>query len=413
MRDSGRWIGGVALWLGALLIGFYFTSNSGDTSDEPAELSLAVTTTAAAPSDATSAATTTTLPPETTTTTAATTTTTTSPPVTTPALFVAPDSGPWLQASLSDGQFALQGTVPSEELVAAMTESAILVYGPTALIDVDVDPGAGDAAWLSAAPRGVTFLPVIGSGTIGVSSEGVVASGVSPNDAQYQAFETALTTAFGVDSITSGVEIAGLDYPSFNARRVADSVVVTGELANETDRQRIIDGAIAVYGVDVVDDQTTIGANLDTPFWTYTMPGVFALLEPFPDYEIDISDGTTSGSLNDGANFATGSAELSDATKSLMSVAIAILTRDPTLGISIEGHTDSVGSAALNQDLSERRALAAADFMVAAGIDAGRIVTIGYGEDRPIADNETAEGRAQNRRVGFEFGPLQAILAGG
>jgi len=412
MRDSGRWIGGVALWLGALLIGFYFTTtNSGDdTPSNDADLAAAGTTTTAVP--------TTELPPEVPTpTTAATTTTaaetTTTQPRTQNALFVIPQDGPWLEASLSDGQFSLHGRIPSSELEAGLIQSTSLVYGPTAEVNVEVDDTVVPAPWLAGAPQGVALLPVIGSGTIGVSNDGVVVNGISPNEAQYAAFEQAARATFGVDTLVSGVEIAGLGYPSFNTRRIGESVVVTGQLANETDRQRIIDGAIAVYGEAAVDDQTSIAPGLDTPFWTYTMPGVFELLAPFPDYEIDISNGTTSGSLNDGANFDTESAELSDSTKALMSVAIAILTRDPTLGIIIEGHTDSAGEASFNQLLSERRAQAAADFMIAAGIDAGRLLTVGYGEDRPIADNDTPEGKAQNRRVGFEFGPLQSILSEG
>ncbi len=408
----------MALWLGALLIGFYFTSNTSNPDDQPVE--LAATTAAPVATDTPAPATTVVAPTTepTSTTGAGTTTTTTTPAETTPtvadpALFVAPSDGPWLQATLEAGQFRLEGRIPSSELESGLTQAATLVYGPGAEVAVEIDETIGSAEWLAGAPQGITLLPVIGTGSIGVSNDGVVVSGVSPNEQQYAAFEQAALATFGVDSITSGVEIANLGYPSFNTRRVRDSVVITGELANETDRGRIIDGAIAVYGDTAVDDQTTIGENLDTPFWTYTMPGVFALLEPFPDYEIDIRNGITSGSLNDGANFATGSAELSESTRALMSVAIAILTRDPTLGILIEGHTDSIGDAAFNQTLSERRAQSAADFMITAGIDAGRIVTVGYGEDRPIADNDTAAGRAQNRRVAFAFGPLQDILATG
>ena len=65
----------------------------------------------------------------------------------------------------------------------------------------------------------------------------------------------------------------------------------------------------------------------------------------------------------------------------------------------VEGHTDSIGSDAYNQRLSERRADAVRDYMVSRGIDAQRITTKGYGKSEPIASNKTKEGRAQNRRV--------------
>jgi OOP family OmpA-OmpF porin len=67
--------------------------------------------------------------------------------------------------------------------------------------------------------------------------------------------------------------------------------------------------------------------------------------------------------------------------------------------VSIEGHTDSIGTDAYNQKLSERRARTVRDHMVGQGIAADRITTRGFGESKPIASNETAEGRAQNRRV--------------
>ena len=69
----------------------------------------------------------------------------------------------------------------------------------------------------------------------------------------------------------------------------------------------------------------------------------------------------------------------------------------------VEGHTDSVGSDAYNQRLSERRAGAVRDVLVNQyGVESGRVQAVGYGESRPVADNATAEGRAINRRVEAE-----------
>lgn len=79
----------------------------------------------------------------------------------------------------------------------------------------------------------------------------------------------------------------------------------------------------------------------------------------------------------------------------------SVLQQYPTLRISIEGHTDSVGTTDYNQKLSERRALAVRDFLTGAGIEANRMEWVGRGELQPIATNETAEGRATNRRMEF------------
>jgi OOP family OmpA-OmpF porin len=67
--------------------------------------------------------------------------------------------------------------------------------------------------------------------------------------------------------------------------------------------------------------------------------------------------------------------------------------------VEIAGHTDAVASDEYNQDLSERRANAVRDFLISKGIAADRLTAKGYGESRPIADNNTEEGRAMNRRV--------------
>ena len=77
----------------------------------------------------------------------------------------------------------------------------------------------------------------------------------------------------------------------------------------------------------------------------------------------------------------------------------AILNQYPDYGISVEGHTDSTGPAAYNQQLSERRAQAVRASLIAGGVDAARISAVGYGQTQPIATNETAAGRQQNRRV--------------
>ena len=74
--------------------------------------------------------------------------------------------------------------------------------------------------------------------------------------------------------------------------------------------------------------------------------------------------------------------------------------------IEVAGHTDSTGSDAYNQRLSERRAQSVAQYLEGQGIRPLRIVTEGYGERYPVASNETAAGRQQNRRVELTLAPL-------
>jgi OOP family OmpA-OmpF porin len=99
-------------------------------------------------------------------------------------------------------------------------------------------------------------------------------------------------------------------------------------------------------------------------------------------------------------DFAFNSAELGPHAKEVLATElVSELKEDPSLTVLVEGHTDSVGGDAYNQKLSERRAASVKSYLVSQGISASRIETKGYGETQPIADNETAAGRAKNRRV--------------
>ena len=69
------------------------------------------------------------------------------------------------------------------------------------------------------------------------------------------------------------------------------------------------------------------------------------------------------------------------------------------MNIKLGGYTDNTGSAALNQKLSAERAASVKNELVTLGVDGGRIETEGYGQENPVASNETEEGRAQNRRI--------------
>jgi outer membrane protein OmpA-like peptidoglycan-associated protein len=98
--------------------------------------------------------------------------------------------------------------------------------------------------------------------------------------------------------------------------------------------------------------------------------------------------------------FTSGKADLlPSAQAKLNEVADALTQQDPESTIVVEGHTDSQGTAASNQDLSQRRAQAVRDYLVSRGIAADRVKSDGFGPTRPIADNASAEGRANNRRV--------------
>ena len=100
-----------------------------------------------------------------------------------------------------------------------------------------------------------------------------------------------------------------------------------------------------------------------------------------------------------GINFDSDSDHIKDESKPTLDKIAAMLKAKPDWKLTIEGHTDSTAAAAYNQTLSERRAAAVKVYLVAAGIDGARLTTAGFGASRPVATNDTALGRSQNRRV--------------
>jgi OOP family OmpA-OmpF porin len=100
-----------------------------------------------------------------------------------------------------------------------------------------------------------------------------------------------------------------------------------------------------------------------------------------------------------GVNFAFDRAEIDEASAVVLDVAADTLKGCPNVAVRVEGHTDSVGTDAYNQGLSERRANAVRNYLVDHGVSASRLTAVGFGESQPVASNDTAEGRALNRRV--------------
>jgi outer membrane protein OmpA-like peptidoglycan-associated protein len=105
--------------------------------------------------------------------------------------------------------------------------------------------------------------------------------------------------------------------------------------------------------------------------------------------------------------FATDSAALNPNLRSDLFVLADSLNKYPQSIVTVTGHTDNTGSAGYNQDLSERRATSVASVLRSGGVSSSRIRVVGAGENRPIATNQTAAGRAQNRRVDITITPTR------
>ena len=100
-----------------------------------------------------------------------------------------------------------------------------------------------------------------------------------------------------------------------------------------------------------------------------------------------------------GITFDFDKSDIRPESRPVLDAAVQSLRDNPNIRVSIEGHTDAIGSEKYNQALSVRRAQAVFRYLVNHGITPDRMEVVGYGESRPVADNDTDSGRAQNRRV--------------
>ena len=99
--------------------------------------------------------------------------------------------------------------------------------------------------------------------------------------------------------------------------------------------------------------------------------------------------------------FDSGSATLKPESDKEIARIVALMIDNPNSHYEVQGHTDNTGSAASNLKLSQKRAQAVVDRMVKLGVPKDRLTAVGKGQEEPIADNDTEEGRAKNRRVVF------------
>jgi outer membrane protein OmpA-like peptidoglycan-associated protein len=124
-------------------------------------------------------------------------------------------------------------------------------------------------------------------------------------------------------------------------------------------------------------------------------------LQAIKDAQVEsVNDGQAiKVTFDSGILFATGSSTLNAASKSSLTQFANSLKANPDTDVEIYGHTDSTGSDKINIPLSKERANSVEKFLETQGITASRLVTDGYGSSQPVADNSTAAGKQQNRRV--------------
>lgn len=280
------------------------------------------------------------------------------------------------------------------------------------------------------------------------------------------ALDAALPDPFRVATVAAPVPAAAGetedDGPHFAAVRLLDGKVrLSGEVPDPTSRDAILSFAAAQFGHDSVVDQTEFDVAVPSD-WTVRIIAAIEALEPLQEGSVEMTPSrllVDGWSLHEGAadavttllkqkvgpgaevhvvynaaaaaaaaqaarprpeicadqiaaildsdsiRFAAGSAEIVPESAGVIAAIADVLRGCPGAEFEIAGHTDSQGAEAVNRQLSEERAEAVVAALQAEDLPLISLRAHGYGPDQPIADNESPEGRASNRRIEFRLGP--------
>ncbi len=330
-----------------------------------------------------------------------------------------PGTGPFVAATLNldaapgNGLMTVSGRVPDQATADAVLQAAELSYAPFVESRLEVDESLDPAEWLAVAPQVIGLLPSVTDGTIMVADQQIQVSARSPNPQYLENLQGALAL-FGQGMPVELVEtrITDLAPPLFAVEAEDGAVTLNGYVPSEEVIALLAGGAEAAYGAEQVTNNLTVDDTTYPSFWMQTMPGVFQLFRIFPSYDFTVEDGQFSGRIQGGVNFAADSTQITAEAAQALDIGVAVLARDPSIGMLVTGHTDSLGPDEYNQNLSAARAQSVVDYFLAAGIDPARLVAQGAGEAQPIDDNSTPEGRARNRRVEFAFGSASSLGGG-
>ena len=215
------------------------------------------------------------------------------------------------------------------------------------------------------------------------------------------AASTTLTAPAGptAPASTSTVPATALRPPVVTFQAAGGQAVVSGTVPTDDVYQGISTAMTGLYGAEnvvltsIIVDQSTAPA-----LWMDSTDQLVGSLGAFDDYRLRFDGETLTGFVG-GGNFDSASSELPPGYDPILTFIADVMSRDSSLTLLIEGHTDSVGEDAYNLQLSQSRAEAVLGRLVERGVDAGRLSAEGRGEFNPTAPNDTAEGRARNRRV--------------
>ena len=370
---------------------------------------------------------------------------------------LAPEIKPYVwSAANSGGRVVLSGMAPSAAIREAIFQSATRQFpGQTVVNDMGIARGAPDGDIVAAAGVALAELARLGSGDASFEDGRFSISGQGRVNVTSE-----IVTAETRAALPAPFTLARADIREFTASPYVFSLALadgkatlTGYAPDDKTRHDILEAARAAFFNAAIEDHLNIAKGAPTNFGgairdalpslarlssgTLTLTDASLAVEGQAVYEkaADQVKGALERALPGGFKytrmaivaqppaaaidpklcqpkfdgvlargqilFETASATISPASAAVLDTLVDIVQACRNADVEVSGHTDSVGQPDRNLDLSKRRAQAVVDYFAAAGLDTSRVTSAGYGDTKPIASNDTADGRAHNRRIEF------------
>ncbi|MEM6383802.1 MAG: OmpA family protein [Pseudomonadota bacterium] len=288
-------------------------------------------------------------------------------------------------ATLTGEALDISGTAPSFQSVGAAEEGFAALAAQGVSVDAAIEAGPASPFTFNASTQGA----------------GVTLDGFVPSEGSRDQVLTDVAALFPGESVIDNLQVANGAPGGFEALVTAGLRGLgrlEGGLFSISDSDANLAGE-AFYDSSADSIQSDLLAGLPDGINLSAEIGVLPPPEPVDETQCQLLFARL---LADNAiRFDTGSATIDTLSFGLVDRLVRTLQSCPDARVEISGHTDSDGSDDLNQTLSEERANAVLDYVLAADVDPARVTAQGYGETDPIADNATDEGKARNRRIEF------------
>jgi outer membrane protein OmpA-like peptidoglycan-associated protein len=323
----------------------------------------------------------------------------TPPPPPEPVAAAPEPEGPYVtRARIENGTIELTGDVPSEDERIALVAATRSRFPDLSVKDsLEVRPG-GDPGWQACLLAGIGGLGHLVSGDLSMTGLVLDLAGKTDDDEIAEAVPAEVRGAASQDCITT-VQVESSGEKQAEARRLAQEAA---RLAEEARRKAEDEARLAAEAEARRQAEEEARRKAEEEARLAAARAAEEARRAAARAEADKCEKLLGAAVAEGSiNFKRADATLESRSKPTLDRLVKIANECPAFRISIEGHTDSEGIPERNNPLSERRAKAVVDYLVDAGVDPDRLSSVGFGAERPIADNDTAEGRAKNRRIEF------------